>query len=84
MAPVHSVLALWPGASAASVQATAQDSVRQAVDSVTGRFVDSVVVHSPLPDPLLPIVQWIFQRPRWVMVGGIILAAVVAVVMDGM
>lgn len=81
MAPVHSVLALWPGASAASVQATAQDSVRQAFDSVTGRFVDSVVVHSPLPDPLLPIVQWIFQRPRWVMVGGIILAAVVAVVL---
>jgi hypothetical protein len=78
MAPVHSVLALWPGASAAPVRATSQDSVRQVFDSVSGRLVDSVVVHSPLPDPLLPIVQWIFQRPRWVMVGGIILGAVVA------
>ena len=79
MALVHSLVALWAGASAAQVQATSQDSVRQVSDSVTGRFVDSVVVHSPLPDPLLPIVQWIFQRPRWVMVGGIILAAVVAI-----
>jgi hypothetical protein len=38
-----------------------------------------VVVHSPLPDPLVPIVQWIFQRPGWVMVGGIVLGAIVAV-----
>jgi hypothetical protein len=78
MAPVHPLVALWAGASAAPVKATSQDSVRQVLDSVTGRLVDSVVVHSPLPDPLLPIVQWIFQQPRWVMVGGIILGAVVA------
>ena len=44
-------------------------------DSVTGRFVDSVVVRSPLPDPLVPIVQWIFQRPGWVMVGGLVMGA---------
>jgi hypothetical protein len=47
-------------------------------DSLTGRFVDSVVVKSPLPDPLVPIVQWIFQRPGWVMLGGIVLGAIVA------
>ncbi|HEU5169261.1 MAG TPA: hypothetical protein VFU46_01915 [Gemmatimonadales bacterium] len=47
-------------------------------DSVTGRFVDSVVVRSPLPDPLVPVVQWLFQKPEWVMVGGIVLAAIVA------
>jgi hypothetical protein len=54
------------------------DSIARVWDSVAGRFVDSVVVHSPLPDPLVPIVQWIFQKPGWVMVGGIILAVIVA------
>ena len=47
-------------------------------DSVTGRFVDSVVVRSPLPDPLVPIVQWIFQQPGWVMAVGIVLGTMVA------
>ena len=28
---------------------------------------DSVVVHSPLPDPLVPIVQFIFQQPGWLL-----------------
>jgi hypothetical protein len=77
MAPVHSVLALWPGASATPVQTTSQGTVVQVWDSVTGRLVDSVIVRSPLPDPLLPIVQWLFQKPSWVMVGGIVLAAIV-------
>lgn len=62
MAPVHSLVALWAGAS--SVQAPAvHDSLTRVQDSLTGRLVDSVVVQSPLPDPLVPIVQWIFQRP---------------------
>ena len=77
MAPVHWVVALWPGASAAPV--TVHDSVLQVADSVTGRLVDSVVVRSPLPDPLIPVVQWIFQKPGWVMAGGIVLAAIVVV-----
>ena len=64
MASVHSVLALWPGAFVTQAQARASgDSVVQVWDSIAGRFVDSVVVRSPLPDPLVPIVQWIFQRP---------------------
>jgi hypothetical protein len=80
MAPVHSALALWPGASVVPVQARATgDSIVQIWDSVTGRLVDSVVVRSPLPDPLVPIVQWIFQRPGWVMVVGIVLGAILAV-----
>jgi hypothetical protein len=78
MAPVHWVLALWPGASAVQAQASA-DSVIRIWDSVTGRFVDSVVVRSPLPDPIVPLVQWIFQKPGWVMVGGIVLGAIAAV-----
>jgi hypothetical protein len=78
MVPVHSVLALWPGASAVQIQGTSPDSVIRVWDSVAGRLVDSVVVRSPLPDPLVPIVQWIFQRPGWVMVGGIVLGAIVA------
>src|SRR6476659_6593081 len=76
MTPVHPVLSLWTGV--LSVQApAAQDSVARIQDSLTGRFVDSVVVLSPLPDPLVPIVQWIFQRPSWVMISGLILAVLV-------
>ena len=44
-----------------------------------GALLDSVVVESPVPDPLVPIVQWIFQRPPWVMQLGIVLAAIVAI-----
>jgi hypothetical protein len=52
-------------------------SLTQSEDTLTGRAIDSVVVTSPLPDPLVPVVQWIFQKPGWVMVGGIVLGAVV-------
>jgi hypothetical protein len=52
----------------------------QAQDSLSQHFVDSVVVESPLPDPLVPVVQWIFQKPGWVMGGGIVLGAIVAAV----
>jgi hypothetical protein len=58
------------------VLAVAQDSgpigLRQqaAIDST---------VHSPhIPDPVIAVVQWIFQRPPWLMWGGAILAAIVA------
>ena len=57
-----------------------QASAIHAQDTLTGRFIDSVVVDSPLPDPMVPIVQWLFQKPGWVMGGGIVLGAVVAVV----
>ncbi len=54
-----------PGAMVAALQATQAD---------TG------LVESPLPDPMIAVVQWIFQRPGWVMVSGIVLAAIVAAV----
>ena len=54
------------------------DSLTSVQDSLTGRLVDSVVVESPLPDPLVPIVQWIFQRPAWVMATGLVVGAIVA------
>jgi len=60
-----------PAAAAFWRHATQQDSLSQ-------HFVDSVVVKSPLPDPLIPVVQWIFQKPGWVMGGGIVLGAIVA------
>jgi hypothetical protein len=53
-------------------------SLTQSRDTITGQALDSVVVTSPLPDPLVPVVQWIFQKPGWVMVGGIVLGAIVA------
>ena len=77
MAPVHSVNTCGRGHSYVQDPA-GSDSISRAQDSVTGRLVDSVVVRSPLPDPLVPIVQWIFQRPSWVMVGGLVLVAIVA------
>ena len=40
-------------------------------------FQDSIRVDSPLPDPMIPIVQFIFQQPEWVMVGGIVLGGIV-------
>ena len=79
MAPDHWLLAVWPGAPAVQGQAS-RDSVVQVWDSVTGRVIDSVVVRSPLPDPLVPVVQWIFQRPSWVMISGIVIGALVAIV----
>jgi hypothetical protein len=81
MAPVHLISAVWTGAALLQVKPTPQDSVVRIWDSLTGRFVDSVAVKSPLPDPLVPIVQWIFQRPSWVMISGIVLAAIVALVL---
>lgn len=59
-----------------------------APDSLSGAMVgslhttqaDSGLVPSPLPDPMIKVVQWIFQRPGWVMVSGIVLGAIVAVV----
>ncbi|HEU4699761.1 MAG TPA: cytochrome c3 family protein [Gemmatimonadales bacterium] len=40
--------------------------------------LDSTVRAHTLPDPVIATVQWIFQRPPWVMWGGAILAASVA------
>ena len=80
MTPVHSLVAPWSGAS--YVQSpTAQDSMIRAGDSLTSRVIDSIVVRSPLPDPLIPVVQWIFQQPSWVMIAGIVLGAIVGLVM---
>ena len=50
----------------------------QTQDTLTHHFLDSVVVRSPLPDPLVPIVQWIFQKPGWLMAGGIVVGALAA------
>lgn len=47
-------------------------------DTLTQRFLDTTVVRSPLPDPLVPVVQWLFQKPGWLMAGGIVVGAAVA------
>ena len=39
--------------------------------------LDSVVVAPAVPDPFVPLVQWIFQRPPWLMQLGIVLAVLV-------
>lgn len=46
---------------------------------VPDSLLDSVVVQSLLPHPLVPVVQWIFQRPPWVMQLGIVIAAILLV-----
>ena len=73
MAAAHLFVTSWAAASSRpGVGPQVQDSLSQ-------HFVDSIVVKSPLPDPLIPVVQWIFQQPGWVMAGGIVLGAIAAV-----
>ena len=36
--------------------------------------VDSVVIRSPLPDPIVHIAQFLFQQPPWLMAGGAVAA----------
>jgi len=68
MAAAYLLVKLWAAASSRlGVGPQAQDSLSQ-------HFVDSVVVKSPLPDPLIPVVQWIFQKPGWVMAAAIAIA----------
>ena len=83
MAPVHLADAVWSGAFLVQGLPETGSSAASLQDSLSGRFVDSVVVRSPLADPLVPIVQWIFQRPSWVMISGIVVAAVVGVAILG-
>ena len=47
--------AVPPGAAVSASQAVPHDRL------------DSVVVNSPIPDPLIPFVQFIFQQPGWVL-----------------
>lgn len=54
-----------------------QDTVRVASPHGAG-VLDSVNLDSPVPDPFVPIVQWLFQKPPWLMLGGLILATVLA------
>jgi predicted CXXCH cytochrome family protein len=39
-----------------------------------GEVLDSTVDHTLLPDTITPIVQWIFQKPPWLMWSGAVLA----------
>jgi hypothetical protein len=64
---------------AAASMLTTSGAAAFAQDTLTHHFVDSVVVKSPLPDPLVPIVQWIFQKPGWLMAAGIVIAALVGI-----
>ncbi len=50
-----------------------------AQDTLTGKLLDSVVVESPVPDPLVPVVQFLFQQPGWLMAGGLIVGAILGV-----
>jgi len=58
-----------PAAAALTYQGAQQDTA-----GVHQRLLDSVVVRSPLPDPVVPVVQWLFQKPGWLMVSGLVLA----------
>jgi hypothetical protein len=63
------------------ISAMAPDTVSGAMAaSLHPAQADSGLIPSPLPDPVVDVVQWIFQRPGWVMISGIVIGAVVAVV----
>jgi len=68
---VQPLLALYPTMAPGTVPGAM-------VDSLPATQADSGLVHTPLPDPVVNLVQWIFQRPGWVMISGIVLGAVVA------
>ena len=57
-------------------------SIRQDTTTIRvpghGEVLDSTVDHTLLPDAITPIVQWIFQKPPWLMWTGAILGAVLA------
>ncbi len=48
-------------------------------DSLVAAQADSGLVESPLPDPVIHLVQWIFQRPGWVMISGLVIGFALAV-----
>ena len=50
------------------------------VGSLAAAQADSGLVHSPVPDPIIDLVQWVFQRPGWVMISGVVLGVIVAAV----
>ena len=56
-----------------------QGAVLQDSLSLHRSVVDSVVIRSPLPDPLVPVVQWLFQKPGWLMLSGLVFAAVLGI-----
>jgi hypothetical protein len=70
------VPALIPAAISPGVLAVVQDSgpigLRQQA------AIDSTIPSPHIADPVIAVVQWIFQRPPWLMWGGAILAAIVA------
>lgn len=57
-----------------------QDTVRQVPSPHAGSVLDSIAIESPVPDPFVPIVQWLFQKPPALMLGGLIAATVLAIV----
>ena len=73
--------ALASGAAAfvAAASVIAQDTATVRVHG-HGEVLDSTVDHTLLPDTVTPIIQWIFQKPPWVMWGGVILAAILGLV----
>ncbi len=72
-------LANGAAALVAAASVVAQDTATVRVHG-HGEVLDSTVDHTLLPDTVTPIIQWIFQKPPWVMWGGVILAAILGLV----
>jgi hypothetical protein len=70
-------LVLPPAAAYPAAAAFWRHASQQDTGAVSRRLADSVVIKSPLPDPLVPIVQWIFQKPGWLQATGFVLGALV-------
>jgi hypothetical protein len=69
---VHGAAAL-----VAAVSVPAQDTTTLRIHGQAG-VLDSTVDRTLLPDTVTPIIQWIFQKPPWVMWGGVIVAGILA------
>jgi hypothetical protein len=76
--PPLGLLATPPAAAPPAAAAFWRHVTQQDTTAVARHIADSVVIKSPLPDPLVPIVQWIFQKPGWLQATGLVLGTLVA------
>ena len=60
------------------IQQAAQPAPAAPIDAHVA--VDSAVVVSPLPGGAAAVFRWLFNRPQWLQIGGLVLALVVGVV----
>ncbi len=63
------------------VDSVAADTAAATSPHPPGARLDSVVVETPLPDPIAPVVRFLFNLPQWIQIWGAVLGVIVAIVL---